>query len=89
MNKIVEKAMEIKKYSDAIPNLEIGDNVDMAEVWDGNGETPECAYSYFLTDEGEDGEGHYDVSINYEFEIVEKSEDPLKTKVIITDINLI
>lgn len=89
MNKIVKKANELNKYGVSVPELEIGDVVELNEVWDGEGEAPTNQYSYFLTDEGEDGESNYNVDINYEFEIVEENEDPLKTVVKITNINLI
>lgn len=89
MNKIVERAKEINKLQDYIPELEIGEIVEINDVWDGTGEVPEDSYSYLLTHDGEGGESNYDVSINYEFEIVKKGENPLDTEIKITNIELI
>lgn len=89
MNKIVEKAKEINKLQDYIPELEIGEIVEINDVWDGTGEVPEDSYSYLLTHDGEDGESNYDISINYEFEVVKKADNPLDTEVKITNIELI
>lgn len=78
MNKIVKKALEMDQFNNQLPKLEVGDVVTLGEVWDGEGETPEDSYSYKLTDND---------WINYEFEIVEETED--NTLVKITDISLI
>lgn len=78
MNKVVKKAIEMDEFNNDLPNLEIGDEVSLGRVWDGEGENPEDSYSYKLTDTD---------WINYEFEIVEQTED--KTIVKITDISLI
>lgn len=88
MNKIVEKAKEINKFQNYIPELEIGEIIELGDVWDGEGDIPEDSYSYILTDEGEDGESNCEVNINYKFEVVEKKENPLNTIVKITDIEL-
>lgn len=82
MNKVIEKAKEIMEngYVQEIPELEIGDKVKLADVWDGEGDIPENSYSYIIDD---------DKWINYEFEIVKKNDDPLKTIVKITNIELI
>lgn len=89
MNKIVKEAKKINKLQDYIPELEIGEIVEINDVWDGTGEVPEDSYSYLLTHNGEDGESNYDVSINYEFEIMKKGENPLDTEIKITNIELI
>lgn len=92
MNKTVEKAKEIMKKSENnwyIPNLEIGEICEINDIWDGNGECPENSYSYFLTDKGEDGQGNIDIYINYEFEVIEESENSLDTLIKITNIELI
>lgn len=89
MNKIVERAKEINKLQDYIPELEIGEIVEINDVWDGNGEVPEGSYSYILTHNGIDGESNYDVGINYEFEVVKEAENPLDTEIRITNIELI
>jgi len=59
---IVKQAMEIMEansiYEQDLPNLEIGAEVTLSEVWDGNGEVPEDSYSYKIANEQ---------WINYEF----------------------
>ena len=89
MNKIVKKALEMDQFNSQLPELEIGDVVELRDVWDGNGEIPEDSYSYHLTDCGEDGESDYAVDIDYKFAVIEEKEDPLDTVVKITDISLI
>ncbi len=89
MNKIVEEAKKINKLQDYIPELEVGEIVEINDVWDGNGEVPEGSYSYILTCNGIDGESNYDVEINYEFEVVKEAENPLDTEIRITNIELI
>ncbi|MEG2289548.1 MAG: hypothetical protein RSC24_06235 [Clostridium sp.] len=89
MNSVVKKAEELNKYEVYIPELDENDIVELNDVWDGEGEVPECSCSYFLTDEGEDGNSNYNISINYEFDIIEEKEDPLDTLVRITCIELI
>lgn len=89
MNKIIEKAKEINKFQNYIPELQEGEMVELNDVWDGEGEVPENSYSYLITDEGEDGQSNYDISINYEFEVIEEKENPLDTIVRITAIQLI
>jgi hypothetical protein len=60
MNKTVKKAMEIMEgeYVRDIPNVDIGDEVRLADIWDGEGDIPENSYSYQIAE--------YDW-INYEF----------------------
>ncbi len=89
MNEIIEKAKEINKFQNYIPELQEGEIVELNDVWDGEGEVPENSYSYLITDEGEDGQSNYDISINYEFEVIEEKENPLDTIVRITSIQLI
>ena len=89
MNKILKKALEMDQFNNQLPELEIGDVVELGDVWDGNGEIPEGSYSYHLTDCGEDGESDYAVDIDYKFSVIEEKEDELKTIVKITDISLI
>lgn len=82
MNETVKRAMEIIKNSEwdtVIPELEIGDVVEINDVWDGNGEVPEESYSYQLDEEN---------WIDYRFKVVEKAENPLDTKIKITAIEL-
>lgn len=83
MNEAVKRAMEIIENSEwdtDIPELEIGDIVEINDVWDGNGEVPEESYSYQLDDSN---------WIDYRFEITEKAENPLDTKIRITAIELV
>ena len=87
MNKIIKKALEMDQFNNQLPQLEIGDIVTLGDVWDGNGEIPECSYSYHLRDCDE--ESNYPVDINYEFAIIEEKENKLETVIKITDISLI
>lgn len=83
MNKAVKRAMEIIKNSEwntVIPELEIGEEVEMNDVWDGNGEVPEGSYSYQLDDNN---------WIDYRFKVIEKAENPLDTKIKIIAIELL
>lgn len=82
MNKIVEKAYEMQapEYKAYIPELEVGEECELNDVWDGDGDVPERDYTYQLTDTD---------WINYVFEIIEEKENPLDTVVKITNIELI
>ena len=83
MNKFVEKAMEIIKNSEwdtDIPELEIGEEVEMSDLWDGNGEVPEESYSYQLDENN---------WIDYRFKVIEKVENTLDTKIKILAIELV
>ena len=84
MNKTVEKAMELMEdvYKGYIPDLEVGEVVELNDVWDGNGECPLDAgsYSYQIADAA---------WINYVFEVVEEKENKLDTLVKIMDIELL
>lgn len=92
MNETVKKAYEIAKETgdfevDYLPEVEVGEIVELNDVWDGEGEAPD--------DEGSGSYGSYsheitnDQWINYEFDIIEKKENPLDTLVKITKIELI
>lgn len=89
MNNVVKKSNELNEFGVVIPDVEIGDIVPLSVIWDGNGDAPEKYYSYLLTNNGEDGESNIDVSISYDFEIVEEKEDTLDTLVKVTGIDLI
>ena len=84
MNKTVEKAMKLMEdvYKGYIPDLEVGEVVELNDVWDGNGECPleMGSYSYQLNDLDH---------INYVFEVVEEKERELDTLVKITEIELL
>lgn len=74
MNKVVKEAKKIleeRGLRDALPELEIGQECTLADVWDGNGETP------LNLDEGI-GDYSYDLTpddfIEYEYEIVDKGD---------------
>lgn len=84
MNKVVEKAMKLMEdvYKGYIPDVEVGEVVELNDVWDGNGECPLDAgsYSYQIADAA---------WINYVFEVVEEKENKLDTLVRITEIQLL
>ena len=84
MNKVVEKAMKLMEdvYKGYIPDLEVGEVVELNDVWDGNGECPleTGSYSYQIADIA---------WINYVFEVVEEKENKLNTLVKITEIELL
>lgn len=83
MNEAVKRAMEIIKGSEwntVIPELEIGEEVEMNDLWDGNGEVPEESYSYQLDDNN---------WIDYRFKVIKKAENPLDTKIKILAIELV
>lgn len=83
LNETVKKAQEIIKGSEwdtVIPELEIGEEVEMNDLWDGNGEVPEESYSYQLDDNN---------WIDYRFKVIEKAENPLDTKIKILTIELV
>lgn len=80
MNEVVEKAKQINEIQSYIPELEVGEIVELNDVWDGEGETPIEDYSYKLNDTE---------WINYCFKIMERKENPLDTVIKITSIELI
>lgn len=83
MNEVVKRARKIIENSEwdtDIPELEIGDIVEINDIWGGNGEVPEESYSYQLDDNN---------WIDYRFEVIEKAENPLDTKIRITAIELV
>ena len=82
MNEVVKKAMEIMEgeYVQDLPQVKIGEEVALKEIWDGEGEVPEESCSYQIAETE---------WINYEFEIVEENEDELETIVRITNIELL
>lgn len=83
MNETIKRAQEIIKNSEwdtVIPELEVGEEVEMNDLWDGNGEVPEDSYSYQLDDNN---------WIDYRFEVIEKAENPLDIKIKITAIELV
>ena len=57
-----------------------GGTIELSEIWDGTGEIPEESFSYQLTDTD---------WINYCFEIIERNEDMLKSKIRILNIELL
>ena len=80
MNKAVKKAMEMDEFNNDLPDVEAGGTIELSEIWDGTGEIPEEAFSYQLTDTD---------WINYCFEIIERNEDMLKSKIRILNIELL
>ena len=102
MNSIVKKAYEINERAEDwdinIPDLEIGDVVELREVWDCEEpwtehdwtEHPQGFYSYIVSHWGDDGNSKYDIYINYVFDILQIDEDTeLSNLVKIVDIELI
>ena len=83
MNETVKRAYDIIENSEwdtDIPELEVGEEVEMSDLWDGNGEVPEESYSYQLDDNN---------WIDYRFKVIEKVENPLDTKIKIIAIELV
>lgn len=92
MNNKVKRAYEMAEWENPyFPELEVGEVVEINDVWDGEGDDPIEAgsYSYKVTDSGEDGESNCPVYLSYDFKIVEKKENPLDTLVKITNIDFI
>lgn len=91
MNEIVARAKELQidVYKGYLPELEVGEEVTMNDLWDGVGEVPEESYSIKLTDYGMDGNSNVPVWINYEFDIIEENENPLDIVIKITGIELL
>jgi hypothetical protein len=81
-NKAIKKATEIMEgiYRQDLPNVNIGDIVRLGDIWDGNGEIPETSYSYQVSECD---------WLNYEFQIVEKSDKALEAVVKVTGIELL
>lgn len=88
MNEVVKRAYEINKNSDwehkidYLPELEVGEVVELNDVWDGRGDDPTDSGSYSYKIDDTDW-------INYVFDIVDRKENPLNTIVKITDIELL
>lgn len=89
MNDTVKRAYELSKEAadfelGYIPDVEVGEVVEINDIWDGEGENPtereDYSISYKVTD---------DDWINYCFEIVEKKENELDTLVRITEIEML
>jgi|GEM_PF-889199 len=86
---VLSKAKSLNHFEISLPEVEIGELMELNDIWDGEGNLPESSYSYLLTNDGMDSEGNCPVWINYVFEIVEKKEEPLKTVIKIIDIELL
>lgn len=80
MNNIIEKAIAMDQFGNNLPDVEQGGEITLSEIWDGTGDVPDGSWSIQLTDSD---------WINYSFDVVEKKDDPLKTVVRITDIELL
>ena len=79
MYNIVERAKQIDEFDNDLPDIEQGEML-LGDLWDGTGDVPEDSWSIQLTDSD---------WINYVFDIVERKDDPLKTVIRITDIELL
>lgn len=80
MNKNVKYAMKINEFDYVLPDVEIGDVVDLSHIWDGSGDVPTKSCSYLLRD---------NEWINYVFDILDEKDDPLDTVIEIIDIQLL
>lgn len=82
MNEIVKEAYNRmdEDYKRYIPELEVGDIVEMNDLWDGSGDYPEKDFSIQVSDLD---------WINYSFEIIEEKEHELDTLIKITAITLL
>lgn len=93
---IMENALGLVEFGN-IPEVEVGEEYKLLDIWDGEGETPcECnkagsegSYSYLLTNNGEDGESNVDVYVNYSFVVTDAADDPAEVYVKVTNIELI
>lgn len=77
---ILKEAQQINQYGGRLPELEVGGVYLLAEIWDGDGEPPCGSYSYQLGDS---------TWINYSFIIIRADVDPLKTVVLLLNIELL
>lgn len=95
MNDVVQKAYMINKKGDYkieyLPEVEVVEEVEINDIWDGNGDDPTDAgsVSYKISDCGIDGGSNCPVWINYNFEAIERKENVLDTIVRITEIELL
>ena len=78
--KILNKAKELNEYESYLPDLQVGDIVEMNDLWDGNRDVPEESFSIPLNDLE---------WINYKFKILEEKENGLGTIIQITNIELL
>lgn len=77
---VLKKAIEMDEYNQDLPEVEVGQECKLGDVWDGRGNVPEDSYSYPLNDND---------WIDYAFEIIEKNDDDLETIIKITDISFL
>lgn len=80
MNEIIQEAKRVAEengFEVYLPELNVRGKYRLADVWDGEGETPEEDYSYEL------GNGQF---INYEFETLTEREDELDNVIMIRNI---
>lgn len=80
MNKNVKYAMEINEFNNILPDVEVGEQVQLRDIWDGEGDVPTESYSYLLKD---------GVWINYVFQMLSEKEYPFDSVIKITDIELL
>lgn len=87
MNEVVKKAYEMNRAEsewkvDYLPEVEVGEVVELNDIWSGDGDDPielgSCSYK--ITDSD---------WINYVFDVIEKKENILDTVVKITEIELL
>ena len=82
MNEYVKKAKMLDVWAQDIPDVDIGDEVYLADVWNGEGEEPEKDYAYILSDD-------MDTWVVYYFDTISVCNDSLKNIVKITGIEII
>ena len=77
----VQEIIEInEKYNENLPVVEVDSFVNLFDIWDGNGETPDESYSYTLDD--------YQ-SINYLFTVLNPQDRPEEQAIRILGVELI
>lgn len=98
MNEVVKKAKEINEMAGKnlkgmyIPDLEVGEECEINDIWDGEGNVDDAlngSYSIKITENGEDGKGNLPIWINYNYEIMQEKNNTLDTIVKITGIEIL
>lgn len=98
MNEVVIKAKEINTMAEKelkgmyIPDLEIGEECEINDIWDGEGNVEDVmngSCSIKTTENGEDGEGNIPIWINYTYEILEEKNNCMDTIVRIKGIDIL
>lgn len=80
MRNIFKEAERLNEFGTIIPMVEIGQIIELGDIWDGKGELPEISWALPLNELD---------SINYEFDIIEENEIPHKTSIKIMSVDII